>query len=231
MIRGFNKTTLLDYPGKVAATVFTGGCNFKCLFCQNSDLVFSPVSQPKIPETEIFEYINKRKGILEGICISGGEPTLEPSLTTFMKKIKETGLAVKLDTNGYRPEVVEQIIKFRLADMFAMDIKSDKAGYGRITDIDNFDFSKIEKSAELIMNSGIDYEFRTTVVKDFFNEKTAENIAFWLKGAKKYFLQKFEDSEKVIKSGLKSPGLEEMLKYKKILSETIEQVELRGVDY
>ena len=123
VLRGLNKTTLLDFPGKVAATVFTGGCNFKCAFCQNSDLVFDPASQPELSEEEILDFIKKRQGILEGICITGGEPTLNNDLITFIKKIKTIGTAVKLDTNGYNPEVIKQLLSEKLLDMVAMDIK------------------------------------------------------------------------------------------------------------
>ena len=230
ILRGFNKTTLLDFPGKVASTVFTGGCNFRCVFCQNSGLVLSPASQPEISEAEIFEYIKKRRGILEGICITGGEPTLDPDLIPFMERLKEAGMAVKLDTNGYRPEVLKEIIGKGLADMFAMDIKSDREGYTRITGLDRLDFSLIEQSAGLIMDSGTDYEFRTTAVKDYFDEGVAENISLWLKGAKKYFIQRFEDGDNVLESGLAAPDMETLRKCREILKKTIEQVELRGVD-
>ena len=230
IIRGFNKTTLLDFPGKVASIVFTGGCNFRCGFCQNSALVLNPASQPMIPEEEIFEYIKKRRGILEGICITGGEPTLEPDLPVFMERLRETGMAVKLDTNGYRPEVLKEIIDRRLADMFAMDIKSDREGYARITGLQNFDISKVELSAKLIMESGIDYEFRTTAVRGYFDERVAENISIWLKGAKRYFIQRFEDGDDVLDSGLAAPDIEVLKSCREILKKTIEQVELRGVD-
>ena len=230
IIRGFNKTTLLDFPGKVASTVFTGGCNFRCVFCHNSELVLSPASQPEIPESEIFEHINKRKGILEGICITGGEPTLDPDLIPFMSRLKEAGMAVKLDTNGYRPEVLREIIRKGVADMFAMDIKSDREGYKRIIGLDAPDISRIEQSVELIMKSGVDYEFRTTAVRDYFDEKVAENISVWLKGAKKYFIQRFEDGDNVLEEGLSAPDIETLQRCRAILEKAIEQVELRGVD-
>ena len=230
ILRGFNKTTLLDFPGKVASTVFTGGCNFRCVFCQNSGLVLSPDSEPEISEAEIFEYIKKRRGILEGICITGGEPTLDPGLIPFMEKLKDAGMAVKLDTNGYRPEVLREIIDKELADMFAMDIKADREGYKRITGLEGLEISRIEQSAGLIMNSGRDYEFRTTAVKGYFNEPVAENISVWLKGAKKYFIQRFEDGDNVLESGLSAPDIETLRRCRAILEKTIEQVELRGVD-
>ena len=231
VIKGFNKTTLLDFPGKVAATIFTGNCNFRCPFCQNSDLVLNPSSQPEISEDEIFEFLNKRKGIIEGICISGGEPTLQPDLLSFMEKLKKTGTAVKLDTNGYEPDILETILDNGLADMVAMDIKSDLNGYREITGLSDIDTHKIARSAEILMDSDTDYEFRTTVVNEYYNEKTAESIAEWLRGAKKYYLQKFEDNEKVIKPGLTSPDTAALLKYRDILSKTIRQVEIRGTEY
>ncbi len=231
IIKGFNKTTLLDFPGKVAATIFTGNCNFRCPFCQNSDLVLNPSSQPEITEEEIFSFLKKRTGIIEGICISGGEPTLQPDLLSFMEKLKQTGTAVKLDTNGYEPEILKAVLDNGLADMIAMDIKSDLNGYREITGLSDVDTEKIARSAEILMNSDTDYEFRTTVVKEYYNEKTAENIAEWLRGAEKYYLQKFEDNEKVIKPGLTSPDITALLKYRDILSKTIRQVEIRGTDY
>ncbi|MBO6137586.1 MAG: anaerobic ribonucleoside-triphosphate reductase activating protein [Lachnospiraceae bacterium] len=230
IIRGFNKTTLLDFPGKVASTVFTGGCNFKCVFCQNAGLVLAPDKEPEIPEEEIFEYIHKRKGILEGICITGGEPTLEPGLIPFMERVKKTGIAVKLDTNGYRPEILREIMDKRLADMFAMDIKSDKEGYAKIAGMTDLDISRIELSAKLIMQSGVDYEFRTTAVKGYFDEAAAKNISQWLSGAGKYYIQRFKDGDNVLKSGLSAPDIDTLKRCRDILSETIEKVELRGVD-
>ena len=231
VIRGFNKTTLLDFPGKVASTIFTGGCNFKCGFCQNSALVLNPEQEPEISEEEVFSYLRKRQGIIEGVCISGGEPTLQPDLVSFIEKLKETGVAVKLDTNGYRPDILEELMEKRLLDMVAMDIKSDEEGYGRVAGLQGLDFNKIKSSAALLMKGDIDHEFRTTVVREYFDEKIITNISRWLKGAKKYFLQRFEDNGSVIVSGLSSPETEELIKYKDILLETMERVEIRGIDY
>ncbi len=231
VFKGFNKTTLLDFPGRVASTVFTGGCNFKCPFCQNSDLVLDASSIPDITEEEVIAHLEKRQGVVEGICITGGEPTLQPDLIPFIRRLKKTGTAVKLDTNGYRPDVLEELLTEGLIDMAAMDIKSDPETYAKVAGIKDLDIRLIMRSAELLMNSDTDYEFRTTVVKEFFNRKTAERIADWLKGAGKYFLQRFEDSERVMDPGLSSPSVEEMREYRQILSGTIRQVELRGVDY
>jgi len=191
LIGGLQKLTLVDFPGKVAATVFTIGCNFLCSFCHNPELV-DPLlmkSQPVISESEIFEFLKKRKGDLEGVCVSGGEPTLHKDLAEFLSKIKNLGFSVKLDTNGSHPEMLEKLIKKKFVDYIAMDIKAPLEKYEEITVV--ADLEKIKKSVDLIKNSGIDYEFRTTVVPRFHKKEDLLDIAEWLKGSGKYFLQQF----------------------------------------
>ncbi len=229
-ICGYNKTTLLDYPGRVASTIFLGGCNFICPFCQNGDLVLNPAEIPAITEQEVFSHLKKRQGIIEGVCITGGEPTLNPKLRDFIKRIKELGLLVKLDTNGSRPEILKTLIDEGLIDMVAMDIKADRENYPKVSGIKNTDINAIDQSTKLLINGDIPYEFRTTVVHELFSKEQARNIAGWLKGAKQYFLQSYKDSERVIKPGFSAPTLAELNEYKDILSETIEQVDLRGAD-
>lgn len=196
-IHGFNKTTLLDYPGLVACTLFTGACNFRCPFCQNADLVLDPSSQPVIPEEEILAHLKRRKGITTGVCITGGEPTLNKDLEDFIKKLKDLELKVKLDTNGYRPDVTENLINKGLIDYVAMDIKSSFTRYSEAAGVE-VDTGKIRESIDLLMDKAPDYEFRTTVVKELHDEATFEEIGEMLRGARKYYLQGFIDSERVI---------------------------------
>ncbi len=197
-IHGLNKTTLLDYPEHLAATIFTGKCNFRCPFCHNKSLVINPDEQPCIEEDEILNYLEKRKSILEGVCITGGEPTLQKDLPEFLQKIKNLGLKIKLDTNGYRPEVIKDLYHKNLIDYVAMDIKATKEKYPEATDIKNLDVSKIEESIRFIIENLNDYEFRTTVVKELHSKEELLKIKEWLKGAKKYKLQNYKDSEGVI---------------------------------
>ena len=162
-ICGFNKTTLLDYPGKVASTIFLGGCNFRCPFCQNGILVVAPGEQPDYSQEELLTFLKKRKGILDGVCISGGEPTLSDGLEEFLGKIKELGYAVKLDTNGSRPKIVKHLAEAGLIDKVAMDIKACPDNYGNLTGIEKPDMDSIFETADFLLHGNLDYEFRTTV--------------------------------------------------------------------
>ena len=228
-IHGLNKTTLLDYPGIVASTVFTGSCNFRCPFCQNADLVLDPMSQPIISEQDVLDHLRKRKGIVKGVCITGGEPTLQPDLANFIGKIKDIGMLVKLDTNGYRPEVTESLIKDGLVDYVAMDIKSSLDGYSDICGID-IDTDKIVKSIGLLINGNNEYEFRTTVVKEYHNAETFRSIGKLIKGADKYFLQGYIDSDRVLEKGLSGYERKELESFAEIVSEYVKKVNIRGVD-
>ena len=228
-IHGFNKTTLLDYPGHLASTVFTGGCNMRCPYCQNADLVLNPLSQPLIDENVIFDHIKKRKGIIEGVCITGGEPTLQKDLEDFIKRLKDLGVLVKLDTNGYRPEITRKLMENGLIDYVAMDIKSSLDEYHIVSGV-NLDTSLIKESVELLKNGLIDYEFRTTVVKELHSKETFEKIGELLSGAKQYFLQGYIDSERVIERRFSSYTKEELEGFVTILKKTIKNVSIRGVD-
>ena len=196
-IKGLQKTTLLDFPGRVACTVFTGGCNFRCPFCHNASLVLSPGSVDGISEDEFFSFLSKRKGILDGVCITGGEPLLQRDIVEFIRKIKNEGFFVKLDTNGSFPRLLESIISENIVDYIAMDIKNSEEKYSLTAGI-QFDSSCVFESIDLIMSSGVDYEFRTTVVKELHDIQDIENIAKRIKGASKYFLQGFKDSGDLI---------------------------------
>ncbi len=225
---GMEKLSLVDYDGKVAATVFTGGCNFRCGFCHNSPLVVGVNKLTTIPEEEILSYLDKRKGLLEGLCISGGEPTLNKDLPLFCEKVKALGYSVKLDTNGTNPELVKFLHKEKLCDYFAMDIKNDKENYAEIIGFSSFDTKKVEETVEFFLSGEVDYEFRTTLISEFHHKENIINIGKWLKGANKYFLQKFKDSESCIQSHLSAVEDKIALTFVEILKEYIPSTHLRG---
>lgn len=200
LIAGLNKTTLLDYPGRVAATIFVGGCNFRCPFCHNGGIVLESLSQGIYEEAEIFAFLEKRKNVLKGVCITGGEPTLQEDLPEFLGKVKELGYQVKLDTNGCLPEVLEALLKKKLLDYVAMDIKNCPEKYAMSVGMDRQwrGMDLIEGSVSLLKASGIDYEFRTTVVKELHTGEDLLKIAEWIKGCPRYFLQQYQDNENVL---------------------------------
>lgn len=228
-IHGLNKTTLLDYPGIVASTIFTGSCNFRCPFCQNSDLVLNPSGQPLISEQEVLAHFVKRKGIVQGACITGGEPTLQKDLKEFIYKLKGMGLKVKLDTNGYRPQVIRELVNEKLVDYIAMDIKASLADYSKVSGVE-IDTKIIEDSISLIMTGDVDYEFRTTVVKELHDSKTFEDIGKMISGCRRYFLQGYVDSDRVLTNGLSSYSKIEMDRFVDILKADINEVKIRGLD-
>lgn len=213
VIVGLNKTTLLDYPGRVAATIFVGGCNFRCPFCHNGGIVLEPLSQGSYEEAEIFAFLKKRKNVLKGVCITGGEPTLQKDLVEFVEKVKDLGYQVKLDTNGSAPEVLKALLKKKLLDYVAMDLKNCPEKYAMTVGMDKqwkkkeqkdrskewkFCESGIQESVSLLMDSGIDYEFRTTVVKELHTREDLLKIAEWIQGCPRYFLQQYRDSENIL---------------------------------
>lgn len=229
-IYGFQKTTLLDYPGHVAATVFVGGCNFRCPFCHNGPLVLEPTVQPGIPEEEVLSYLQKRQGILEGICVTGGEPTLQQDLAVFIRRVKELGYLVKLDTNGSRPQVLEQLLQEGLPDYVAMDIKASPNRYATAAGLRELDFDKIRQSICLLMESDIPYEFRTTVVKGIHTLEEFEEIGRLLQGCRAYYLQRFRESESMVGQGCQAFSAQEMEKMAELAGKYIDRVELRGVE-
>lgn len=193
LIKGIQKTTLLDYPGKIASIIFLAGCSFRCPYCQNPSLVNGHEELPTIPEEEVIEFLRGRRKWLDGVCISGGEPTLHKDLPRFIAEVRKEGLLVKLDTNGTNPGMVEKLIKEGLLDYIAMDIKAPLERYSDVTKV-KVDREKIRKSVEIIRGSGVDYEFRTTVVPGLIEEEDVGRIANWLKGSKKYCLQQFRNN-------------------------------------
>lgn len=228
-IHGYTKTTLLDYPGHVAATVFTAGCNFRCPFCHNGDLVLNPSIYPRIDESEIMNHLTKRKNVLSAVCISGGEATLQPDLIPFIEKIRSLGYLIKLDTNGYNPTVLSDLMKNNLLDYVAMDIKSGPSGYSKASGIE-VDITKIQSSIDILKSSSVDYEFRTTCVKGIHTDADFLEIGDWLRGSHRYFLQDFKENESVIDKSCSSFSLEEMEHIRDIISPYIPEVELRGID-
>ena len=229
-IGGITKSTLLDYPGRVAAAIFTGGCNLRCLFCQNISLVEGLI--PEIREADILAFLEKRRGQLSGVCITGGEPTLQPDLAGFIREIREMGYAVKLDTNGFEPKVLRNLAEEKLIDYIALDIKTGKAQYRELCNTD-IDISRIEESVEIV-KSGIfpDYEFRTTVVAEYYDKNIARDVGEWLAGAKRYYLQNFVDTNTTFvgRGVLHGQTREEIEAYAEILRKTISEVSLRGID-
>ena len=203
IIGGLQKLTLIDYPGHIAATVFTVGCNFRCPFCHNPELVSSAkYNASNIFEKEFFGLLESRKGKLEGVCITGGEPTIQPDIIEFIRKIKALGFKVKLDTNGTRPDILRLLYAEKLLDFVAMDIKNTLEKYNATTN-SRVDVERIKLSVDLIRNSGIDYEFRTTAVPGLHKEEDFAKIGKWLEGSKKYVLQAFEDKGKILDPALK----------------------------
>lgn len=227
-ILGLIKMTLLDYPNKVAATVFTGGCNMRCPFCHNPKLVFGEVKTPVISNEEFFNFLKKRKNFLDGVCITGGEPTMQSGLEDFMKKIKEAGLAVKLDTNGTFPSKIQKWIEEKIVDYIAMDIKNSPQKYAQTMGAHESLLEPIKESVEILKEGKIDYEFRTTVVKEFHEEEDFHQIGEWLRGAKAYYLQKFRDSGETIVSGLHGIEEEQMEKFRSIAAQYVENTSIRG---
>lgn len=225
-IAGVQKVTLLDYPGKVACEIFTQGCNFECPFCQNSSLI--PITNTgEFSEEEIFEYLNLRKNILDGVVITGGEPTVQKDLKSFIKKIKDLGLLVKLDTNGGNPKVLQELIDEKLVDYVAMDIKNIFNKYN-ITAGKKINLDNIKKSIEILKASKIDYEFRTTIIKEMHSLDDIVSICK-LVGNAKYYLQNFEDSENVIDHSLHGFSREELLFIDKYLKDLFPNVEIRAL--
>jgi pyruvate formate lyase activating enzyme len=233
MICGLQKMTLLDFPGKIACTAFLGGCNFRCPFCHNSEL-FTGKPEKLMEDDAFFAFLSKRKGLLDGVCVSGGEPTLYKDLPAFLGKIKELGFLVKLDTNGSRPEVLKTVVQAGLVDYVAMDIKNSPAGYPETIGLKKADMDAVAESAAFLMEGNIGYEFRTTVVKQLHSEESIEEMGRWLsslvpgKKPEKLFLQSFVDRDTVCFSGLEAPEEDTLARYVELLTPYIGQVTLRG---
>lgn len=225
---GLQKMTLLDFPGKIACTVFTYGCNFRCPFCHNRGLVLDGATN-QYSDADILAFLKMRQGLLDGVCFTGGEPLLHPDLGEFIRRVRDLGFAVKLDTNGSFPERLEALLKEGLLDYVAMDIKSSKEGYAAAVGIEDFDIAPILKSVELLTESGIDFEFRTTVVRELHGEKELQDIGVWLCGDHKYFLQQFKNEQPIIGENLTAHDPETLEKYRKMLQSSLPKTEIRGI--
>lgn len=233
LIAGLQKMTLLDFPGRVACTVFLGGCNFRCPFCHNSQLLCAP--EAVMQEQELLAFLQKRKGLLDGVCVTGGEPTLQPGLPQFLETIRAMGYQVKLDTNGYRPDVLRRLIEQGLVDYVAMDIKNGPEHYAPTCGLERMDLKKIEESVSVLLEGRVDYELRTTVVRPLHNGQSIAAMAEWIGNlsktpAKRWFLQPFVDRETVAFEGFSAPEKEEMGHFVQALSAVAEQVSVRGSD-
>lgn len=227
-IDGLQTLTLLDYPGKVACTVFTSGCNMRCPFCHNASLVCGEVP-PFMEKEEFFAFLKKRTGVLDGVCVTGGEPLLQEGLIPFLLEVKEKGFTTKLDTNGLLHDRLRAVVEAGAVDYVAMDIKNCKARYVETAGVPGLDLAPIEKSVQFLMEGSVDYEFRTTVVKELHNKADFDEIGRWLKGAKRYFLQSFKDSGDILSPGLSPMEKADLLEIRDRLRADISVVELRGV--
>ena len=229
-IHGLQKLTLLDYPGHTACTVFTAACNWRCPFCHNASLVLRPREQPLIPEEDFFAFLQKRRGLLDGVAVTGGEPTLQKDLPDFLRRVKEAGFAVKLDTNGTHPAMLRAILEEGLADYVAMDIKAGRANYCAVTGTLRPGLDAVEESAALLKTSGVEHEFRTTVVRELHSEEDFIDIAAWLAGEERYFLQCFKDSGDLIGEDFTACSAEEMERYLAIVRRSIPGAGIRGME-
>ena len=233
LITGLQTLTLLDFPGKVACTVFLGGCNFRCPWCHNSEFLENP--RAVMTEQELLRFLESRRGLLEGVCVSGGEPTLQPGLPALLRNIKALGYAVKLDTNGSRPEVLAELLEEKLVDYVAMDVKNSMPRYAPTAGLVRLELQAIRESLTLLLDGDTDYELRTTVVKPFHDVKSMEAVALTLEllsenKAKRFFLQPFVDRETVLFGGFSAPDAAELAAMKAALEPACESVEIRGID-
>ncbi len=229
LIKGLQKLTLLDFPDRMACTVFTFGCNFRCPFCHNASLVLSDrADESVITDGEFFSFLSKRRGILEGVCITGGEPTLHPDLPDFIRRIKALGYAVKLDTNGYRPAVLKALVADGLLDYVAMDIKNSLPRYADTVGVHPFDPAPIAESAAFLMERRVPFEFRTTLVKGLHTPESVEDMGAWLAGGERFFLQTFEDSGDLLSDGLTGLDRAETEALLKVLCKYVPNAQIRG---
>lgn len=228
-IHGFQKMTMLDFPGRVACTLFTAGCNFRCPFCHNALLVTEIDAAATYDEAEIFSYLEKRRGILDGVAITGGEPLLNRDIPDLLRKIKALGYAVKLDTNGSYPDLLKSVVAEGLVDYVAMDIKNSKEKYALTVGLPAFDLRPVEESVAFLLSGAVDFEFRTTVVKELHTEKDIAAVADWIAGAPRYFLQNFQTSEHMIGANLHAHEPEMLEKLREIAARKIPNTSLRGV--
>jgi len=228
-IYGLQKMTLLDFPQHVACTVFLGGCDFRCPFCHNFELA-DGTAQPLMEEAELLDFLKKRRGLLDGVAFTGGEPCLHRDLPELLEKVRGRGFAVKLDSNGYHPALLETILDRGLADYVAMDIKNSPEKYARTCGREEVDLSIIRESIRLLMEKAPDYEFRTTVVQELHEAEDFHPMGRMIQGAKRYFLQSFTDRDTVPFEGFHAPSREKLVEYREISRIYVPDTQLRGVD-
>ena len=230
-VTGIQKLTLLDYPGVVACTVFTAGCNFRCPFCHNAMLVLpEQIDDECLTDDEVFGFLKKRRGVLDGVAVTGGEPLLHADMPEFLARVKELGYKIKLDTNGSNPELLSEIVKNKLVDRVAMDIKNAPEEYARTIGLKSFDIAPVERSKEMLLRGDIDYEFRTTVVKGIHTKESLIGAAKWIEGAKEYYLQQFKDSGNLIlPDGLSAYDEKQMHALADAVRDYVPTVEVRAV--
>lgn len=233
MIAGLQKLTLLDFPGKVACTVFLQGCNFRCPFCHNADLL--PHEGETVMETEeFFRFLDKKKGLLDGVAITGGEPTGQPRLIDLIRGIRQRGFLVKLDTNGTRPDVLKALVQENLVDYVAMDVKNSPSRYAETVGLPRLNLEKMEESLRFLISGEIDYELRTTLVSQLHRPEDIEEMGQWLaalvpgKKPKQLYLQRFVDRDSVVFSGLSAPAEEDLAHFARILTPYVDKVCIRG---
>jgi len=235
IIAGLQKMTLLDFPGKVACTVFLPGCNFRCPFCHNSGLLDHGTAG-ELTQEALLDFLKKRKGLLDGVCITGGEPTVQPDLDVLLQQIKALGFSVKLDTNGTNPVMLEKLVDAGLVDYVAMDIKNSPRRYAETIGLPRFSLDKIEQSIRFLMNGRLPFEFRTTVVEEFHDDTAISEITRWLqtlvpgKKLDHYFLQPFADRDSVLQTGLHTPNPLTLQRFSQLLAPIAENVCVRGAD-
>ena len=229
-ILGLQKLSLVDFPGKVAATVFTGGCDLRCPFCHNAPLVLPGRGTSALDAGGVLDFLASRRGLLDGMVLSGGEPLLQPDAADFLAEVKAMGFAVKLDTNGCHPAALAEILEAGLADYVAMDVKNSRARYAETVGVPGFDLSPVEESVRLLRESGVDCEFRTTLVRELHRPEDLDGIAVWLEGAPKYFLQNFVDSGNLIGRGYHGFSPEELRAFADRVRPHFGCVALRGVE-
>ena len=221
--------TLLDFPGCVSCTIFLGGCDFRCPFCHNFELIDGTMP-PTLDEDEFIEFLKSRKGLLEGVAITGGEPLMHKDLPGLIRRISDTGYRVKLDTNGYHPDLLKSILNEGIVEYVAMDIKNSPEKYALTCGVDRVDLERIKQSIDLLMTGATDYEFRTTVVNELHDEDDFVKIGEMIKGAKRYFLQRFTDRDSVPYGNLTPPSFDKMHKFADIARKFVPNTELRGVE-
>lgn len=227
-LAGLQKLTLLDYPGRVACTVFTAGCNLRCPFCHNSELVLPERDPFLLDEEEFFSFLKKRQGILEGVCVTGGEPLIQKDIEAFLRRIKELGYAVKLDTNGCFPDRLCALVEQKLVDFVAMDIKNCPDRYAVTAGIPALDITAVQESVSFLLSGTVDYEFRTTVAAQLHDEDCFRAIGPWLKGAKMYAIQNFRDSGDVLIGGLSPCSTQQIESFAEIVRPFVQRVVTRG---